>query len=116
MRRAVLADEAGAVEAERHGQVLQADIVDELVVGALRERRIERDDGVHARGRHAGGQRHRVLLGDADVEEALRVRLAGLYPLPLTVWMWMSTGPSISLALASTSSKRPMLWPSIGPM
>ena len=76
MRRAVLADEAGAVEAERHGQVLQADIVDELVVGALRERRVERDDGVHARGRHASGQRHRVLLGDADVEEALRVRLA----------------------------------------
>ena len=47
----------------------------DLVVGALQEGRIDRAERLVAFGREAGGERHRVLLGDADVEGALRERL-----------------------------------------
>ena len=40
--------------------------------------------GFHALGREAGGESHRVLLGDADVEHALRKALAKMSrPVPL---------------------------------
>ena len=42
-----------------------------LVVGALQERRVDRDHGLHALAGEPGRERHRVLLGDADVEIAL---------------------------------------------
>ena len=41
MRRTVGADQAGAVHGEAHGQVLQVDVVDDLVVAALQEGRID---------------------------------------------------------------------------
>ena len=71
MRRAVGAHEAGAVEREAHGQVLDGDVVDDLVVAALQEGRVDRRERLDAVGREARGEGHRVLLGDADVEEAL---------------------------------------------
>jgi hypothetical protein len=49
-------------------ELLQADVVDDLVVGALQEGRV---DGAHRLGalqRQAGGEEHRLLLGDAHVE------------------------------------------------
>ena len=46
-----------------------------LVVGALQEGRVDRAERPQPLGRHAGGERHRVLLGDAHVEEAPRVLL-----------------------------------------
>ena len=48
VRRAVGADDARAVDREHHRQVLQRDVVDQLVVGALQERRVDGDDGLHA--------------------------------------------------------------------
>jgi hypothetical protein len=73
---AVGADQAGAVDREAHRQVLDRDVVHDLVVGALQEGRIDRAERLVALGREAGGEGHRVLLGDADVEGALRERLA----------------------------------------
>ena len=70
--RAVLADEPGAVDRDEHRLVVLADVVDGLVERALEERRVERDDRPHPAHREAGRERHRVLLGDADVEEAVR--------------------------------------------
>ena len=67
---AVLADEAGTVDADDDRRVVLADVVDDLVEGALQERRVQRDEGALAREREARRQRHRVLLGDADVVEA----------------------------------------------
>jgi hypothetical protein len=46
--------------------------VDDLVVPALQERRVDRAEGHQALGRQAGREGHRVLLGDADVERAVR--------------------------------------------
>ena len=71
MRRSVVAGEPGAVHAEKHRQLLQADVVHNGIEGPLQKSRV---DGAHrpvaARG-HAGGKDHRVLLGDAHVKVSL---------------------------------------------
>jgi hypothetical protein len=46
--------------------------VDNLVVAALQERRIDRAERLHALGRKTGRKRHRMLFGDADIEGAGR--------------------------------------------
>ena len=56
------------------GGVVLADVVDGLVERALEERRVQRDDRAHAGERETGRERHRVLLGDADVDEPVRER------------------------------------------
>jgi hypothetical protein len=76
--RAVGADQPGAVDREAHRQVLDRDVVHDLVVGALEEGRVDRAERPHALRGEAGGEGHRVLLGDADVEAALGMRLANL--------------------------------------
>ncbi len=76
MRRPVGADEAGAVDGEAHRQPLDGDVVHDLIVGALQERRIDGGERLQALGGETGGERHRVLLGDADVEGALGKLLA----------------------------------------
>ena len=52
--------------------VVLADVVDDLVEGALEERRVERHDRPHPGERQPGGQRHRMLLGDPDVVDPVR--------------------------------------------
>ena len=44
-----ITDEASAIQAEDHREILQADVVKYLIKGALHERRIDRADGSHAR-------------------------------------------------------------------
>ncbi len=68
---AVGTDEAGPVEREHHRQVLDRDVVDQLVVAALQEGRVDRDHRLHALAGQTAGEGHRMLLGDADVEVAL---------------------------------------------
>ena len=46
--------------------------MDGLVEGPLEERRVERDHRAHAAHRQARGERDRMLLGDADIDEPLR--------------------------------------------
>ena len=69
--RAVGADQAAAVDRKHDRQVLQRDVVDELVVGALKEGRVDRHHRHEALAGQPGGEGDRVLLGDADVEVAL---------------------------------------------
>jgi hypothetical protein len=57
VRRAVVADEAGAVHDERDVELLQADVVDDLVEGALQERRVDRGDRLGALERQARRRR-----------------------------------------------------------
>ena len=45
--------------------------MDDLIVAALQEGRIDRAERPVAFGRQAGRERHRMLLGDADVEDAV---------------------------------------------
>ncbi len=76
MRRAVGADEARPVDGEANGQPLDGDVVHDLVVGALQEGRVDRRERLQALRGEPAGERHRVLLGDADVEGALGELLA----------------------------------------
>ena len=76
MGRAVGADEAGAIDGEAHRQILDRDVMHDLVVGALQEGGIDRRERLVALGGQPGGERHRMLLGDADIEGAVRKRFA----------------------------------------
>ena len=53
------------------GKFKQPDVEVGLVEGAREERRVDRDDRLESAHRHAGRRGHRVLLGDADVEESI---------------------------------------------
>ena len=54
------------------------DVVDDLIVGALQERRVDRAHRLDVAGRRAGRKTYRVRFGDADVEIARRERLGEL--------------------------------------
>ena len=71
VRRAVGAGQAGAVQAERHRQVLQGHLLEDLVERPLQERGVDVHDRPHARLGQAGGEGDRVRFADAGVEEAV---------------------------------------------
>ena len=75
MRRAVGADQAGAVHGKAHRQPLDRDVVHHLVVATLQEGRIDRAERLVALGRKACREGDGMLLSDADVECALREHL-----------------------------------------
>src|SRR3546814_12015800 len=70
MRGAIGPDDTGAVPGERDVQVLQGDIVNQLIVAALQERRINGQHVLEALARQAGGKRHGMLLGATNIELA----------------------------------------------
>jgi hypothetical protein len=74
--RTVGADQTGAVHGETHRQLLDRHVVDDLVVAALQEGRIDGAERLHPVGGETGGEGHRVLLGDADVVGAVREGLS----------------------------------------
>ena len=78
VRGPVLADEPRPVDRDQHRLVVLAHVVDGLVEGALQERRVERHDRAHPAHREAGRERDGVLLGDPDVEDAVRERVGEL--------------------------------------
>ena len=69
----VAAGDAGAVEDERHTRPVQCAVHEHLVEGPVEEGRVDRDDRVQSGEGQPGGHRHGVLLGDADVEDAVGV-------------------------------------------
>jgi hypothetical protein len=54
--RAVFAHQAGAVDGEQHVEVLHRHVVDQLVVAALQEGRVDRHHRFGAFAGHAGGR------------------------------------------------------------
>ena len=72
VRGAVGAHQAGAVQRERHVQVLQGHVVDQLVVGALQKGRVNGHDGFQAFASQARAEGHGMLFGNTDVEIAGR--------------------------------------------
>ena len=69
---AVLAHDAAPVEAHHHGQILDRDVVDHIVVSPLHERRIDVAERHHARSGHPGREGHGMALGDTHVEATRR--------------------------------------------
>ena len=71
MRRSVLADQTGTVEAQHNGQIEQGGIVDHIVVSTLRKGRIyvtERNGPLLS---HTGGEGNGMTLGNANVESTV---------------------------------------------
>ena len=71
MRLAVLAHNARAVHGENKVNVLQSGVMQNLIVPALQEGRVNGADGKLPRRSQTRGERHRVLLRNADVEKAV---------------------------------------------
>ena len=76
MGRAIGAHEARAINGETHGEILQRHIMHDLVIGALQEGGIDGAEGLVALGGEARRKSHRMLLGDAHVEDAIREGVA----------------------------------------
>ena len=71
VRRSIGTDDAGPIEHEGHRQVLDADVVDELVVGALQEGAVDGHNRPQTFTGHTCRQGDRVLFGDADIHVLL---------------------------------------------
>ena len=100
---AVGAGDAGAVEDEGDAGLVQGAVHEELVERAVEEGGVDRDDRVQPGERQAGRRGERVLLGDADVEDALGVALGeSLSP----------TGISIAAVIATMSGRSSPMRPS----
>ena len=76
MGRAVGAHEPGAIDRKAHRQILDRDVMHDLVVSALQEGGIDRRERLHPFRGQPGGECHRMLLGDADIEGAIRKRFS----------------------------------------
>ena len=61
-------DEAGAIDRKTDRQALNRDVMHDLIIGALEERRINGGERFVAFGSKPGGECYRMLFGDADVE------------------------------------------------
>jgi hypothetical protein len=70
--RTIGADKACAVDGEAHRKFLDRDVMHDLIVAALQEGGVDRAERLETFGGEACGESHRVLLGDADIEGALR--------------------------------------------
>jgi hypothetical protein len=68
MGRPVSADEPRTVDGEADWEALNGDVMDDLVVSALQEGRIDGGEGLEAFHRKSCSESHRMLLGDADIE------------------------------------------------
>ena len=95
--RAVGAGDPRAVEDEGDAETVQRDVHQHLVEGPVEERRVEGDDRVQAAAGESGGEGDRVLLGDADVEDALGDRPPRTAPSPV--------GCSMAAVIATTSGR-----------
>ena len=72
-------DKPAAIHAERDVEILQRDVVNDHVVGALHEGRVDRQERLEALRREAAGEERGVFLGDADVEKLLGMRLGEMH-------------------------------------
>ena len=75
MGGAILAHQSSPIHHQTNRQLIQADIVQNLIVRALQKRGVYPKIRPHARGRHAGRQGDRMLLGNAHIEKTLRKNL-----------------------------------------
>ena len=75
VRGAVVAGEASAIHAEGDIEILQRDVVNDHVVGALHEGAVNRNEGFHSLRGEAAGEKRGVFLGDADIEKPVGMAL-----------------------------------------
>ena len=71
MSGAIRADQSGPIHGEQHRQILQSDIVNHLIPGALQEGGVNGHDRAQAFCRKAAREGDGMLFGDADVKATL---------------------------------------------
>ncbi len=76
MGGSVLADQSAAIQEEIHIKILQADIMDHLIVSALQEGGINRHSRFVSLRGQSGGKGDGVLFADTDINKALGKILA----------------------------------------
>ena len=76
MGGAISTDQAGTVQGEHHGQILQGDVMDQLIVSALQEGGIDGHHRLEPFARQTCRHRDGVLLGNAHIVVALGKPLA----------------------------------------
>ena len=92
VRRAVVADQAGAVHREDDVELSAGRRRGRSGRRALQERRVDRRDRLDALERQAGGEEDRLLLGDADVEVAVGKPFCRMFrPVPVFIAAVMPT-------------------------
>ena len=74
MRAAIRADQPRTVNRKPHRQILDRNIMHNLVIGALQERRIDCTKRAHALRGQSRGEGNAMLFGNANVKGAIRVR------------------------------------------
>ena len=70
MRASVGTHQARAIDRKEYRQILDSNVVHNLIIGALCERRIDRHHWVNARTGQPRGKRHRVLLSNGHIAVA----------------------------------------------
>jgi hypothetical protein len=71
MGRPIRTDETGAVQRKANGKVLDRDVVDQLVIGALEEGRVDCAERAIALRGKSGSEGYGMLFGNADIEGAV---------------------------------------------
>ena len=79
VRLAVSPHNARAIDSKQHRQLLNGNVMDNLIVGALQEGRVDRYHRLVAANRQARSKGYRVLLGDSHVEILVRVFFGKLH-------------------------------------
>ena len=70
VRWTIATRDAAAIQAKLHIQILNADVVNHLIEGALQESRVDRANRFQSFARHAGRKGDAVLFGDAHIKRA----------------------------------------------
>ena len=76
MCRPIRADKPRTVDGKAHRQLLDRHVMDNLVVSALQERRVDRRERLVTLRREPCGKRHAMLLSDTHIERPIRELLA----------------------------------------
>src|SRR5699024_1872419 len=72
MRRTVFADKPRPIQTERHREILDADVMDDLIVGTLCKGGVDGHEGTESLRGESGRESHGMLFADAYVREAGR--------------------------------------------
>ena len=102
-------DQAGAIDRKPHGQSLQSNIMDHLVVAALQKGRIDGRKRLHPAGGETRGEDHGVLFGDADIEQVVTRTLEAK---PKAATHWSTRGLAAELGLSQSTVGR--IWRAFG--
>ena len=109
------ADKPGPIDRKAHRKRLNRDIVHDLIVGALQERRIDHAERLETFRRESRRERHRVLFGDANVEESVGNALPKISsPVPAGIAAVTATMRSSSALPRSGSLRKPWCKTALG--